>query len=98
MMKNPLIEMAEYHEGQSAYALEYHTRNVQARSTHQLYLQKAAKHANDARILRAAAAVILQMQALRGDIQERKIFWPAEVDFAVEALDSYEAACKEEPK
>lgn len=58
MNKSPLIEMAEYHEGQSAYALEYHTRNVQARSTHQLYLQKAAKHANDARILRAAAAVI----------------------------------------
>ncbi len=49
-------------------------------------------------ILRAAAAVILQMQALRGDIQERKIFWPAEVDFAIDALDSYEAACKEEPK
>lgn len=83
MDKSPLIEMAERCEMDAALVED---------------LPEAADYElRNARILRAAAAVILQMQALRGDIQERKIFWPAEVDFAVEALDSYEAACKEQP-
>lgn len=88
MNKSPLIEMAELSEQAVRWHGDANTPDSAA----------AEYERRQARILRAAAAVILQMQALRDDIAERKIFWPAEVDFAVEALDSYEAACKEEPK
>lgn len=83
MIENPLIEIAEDFEYDADLVID---------------LPEAAnRELRNARILRAAAAVILQMQALRSDIAERKIFWPAEVDFAIEALAAYEAACKERP-
>lgn len=79
-MNNPLLEMAREQDNQATWEDD---------------IVGGAVFLSRARILRAAAAVILQMQALRDDIREQKIFWPAEVDFAIEALDAYEAACQE---
>lgn len=80
---NPLIEIAEDFEYDADLVID---------------LPEAANcELRKARILRSAAAVIDATRNLQQDVAERKVIWPGEVDFALDALAEFDAACKEMP-
>lgn len=82
MDKSPLIEIAEYHDGIAA-------RNAQTHPKH------AALETRNAKILRAAAAVIDATRNLQRGVTEKETAWTTKIDFALDALAEFDAACKE---